>query len=35
MLLAQAALQFQRWTGRAAPLEAMKSAALVIVQERA
>lgn len=35
MLLAQAALQFERWTGRPAPLEAMKSAALFLVQERA
>lgn len=35
MLLAQAALQFERWTGRPAPVEAMKAAALFLVQERA
>jgi 3-dehydroquinate dehydratase/shikimate dehydrogenase len=34
MLLAQAAGQFEAWTGRAAPEEAMKSAALVAIQER-
>jgi 3-dehydroquinate dehydratase/shikimate dehydrogenase len=34
MLLAQAVLQFERWTGRPAPLEAMKSAALYVVQDR-
>ena len=34
MLLAQAAGQFEAWTGRKAPEEAMKSAALVAIQER-
>jgi len=34
MLLAQAALQFEAWTGRPAPMDAMKSAALYLVQER-
>jgi shikimate dehydrogenase len=34
MLLAQAAGQFEAWTGREAPEEAMKSAALVAIQER-
>lgn len=35
MLLAQAAAQFEAWTGLEAPEEAMKSAALVAIQERA
>ena len=35
MLLAQAAGQFEAWTGLPAPEEAMKSAALVAIQERA
>jgi 3-dehydroquinate dehydratase / shikimate dehydrogenase len=35
MLLAQAVPQFEAWTGRQAPLDAMKSAAIVAVQERA
>jgi len=34
MLLAQAALQFEAWTGQPAPMDAMKSAALYIAQER-
>ena len=34
MLLAQAAGQFEAWTGRKAPEEAMKSAALLAIQER-
>jgi shikimate dehydrogenase len=34
MLLAQAAGQFEAWTGLDAPEEAMKSAALVAIQER-
>jgi len=34
MLLAQAALQFEAWTGQPAPMDAMKSAALYLVQER-
>jgi 3-dehydroquinate dehydratase/shikimate dehydrogenase len=34
MLLAQAVEQFQAWTGLEAPLDAMKSAAIVAVQER-
>ncbi len=34
MLLAQAAGQFEAWTGLKAPEEAMKSAALVAIQER-
>ena len=34
MLLAQAAGQFEAWTGWKAPEEAMKSAALVAIQER-
>jgi shikimate 5-dehydrogenase len=34
MLLAQAAGQFEAWTGQEAPDEAMKSAALVAIQER-
>jgi 3-dehydroquinate dehydratase/shikimate dehydrogenase len=34
MLLAQAAGQFEAWTGGKAPEEAMKSAALVAIQER-
>ena len=34
MLLAQAAGQFEAWTGREAPDDAMKSAALVAIQER-
>jgi 3-dehydroquinate dehydratase/shikimate dehydrogenase len=32
MLLAQAALQFEGWTGRPAPLDAMKASALFLVQ---
>jgi 3-dehydroquinate dehydratase / shikimate dehydrogenase len=32
MLLAQAALQFEGWTGRAAPVDAMKASALFLVQ---
>jgi 3-dehydroquinate dehydratase/shikimate dehydrogenase len=35
MLLAQAALQFEGWTGQRAPMEAMKAAALYLVQEQA
>jgi shikimate dehydrogenase len=35
MLLAQAVGQFEAWTGLEAPREAMKSAAIVAVQERA
>jgi 3-dehydroquinate dehydratase / shikimate dehydrogenase len=35
MLLAQAALQFEAWTGQPAPMDAMKSAALYLAQERA
>ena len=35
MLLAQAIPQFEAWTGLEAPLDAMKSAAIVAVQERA
>jgi 3-dehydroquinate dehydratase / shikimate dehydrogenase len=34
MLLAQAAGQFEAWTGREAPEDAMKSAALVAIQEK-
>jgi shikimate dehydrogenase len=34
MLLAQAALQFEGWTGRPAPVEAMKASALFLVQEQ-
>jgi 3-dehydroquinate dehydratase/shikimate dehydrogenase len=34
MLLAQAALQFEFWTGAPAPMDAMKSAALAIAQEQ-
>jgi 3-dehydroquinate dehydratase/shikimate dehydrogenase len=34
MLLAQAALQFEGWTGRPAPMDAMKAAALFLVQEQ-
>jgi shikimate dehydrogenase len=34
MLLAQAALQFEAWTGEKAPVDAMKAAALVRVQEQ-
>ncbi len=34
MLLAQAAVQFETWTGEPAPMEAMRSAALVLVQEQ-
>jgi 3-dehydroquinate dehydratase/shikimate dehydrogenase len=34
MLLAQAAEQFETWTGVEAPLDVMKSAALYLVQER-
>jgi shikimate dehydrogenase len=32
MLLAQAALQFEGWTGQAAPVDAMKASALFLVQ---
>jgi 3-dehydroquinate dehydratase/shikimate dehydrogenase len=35
MLLAQAVEQFEAWTGLTAPLDAMKTAAIVAVQERA
>jgi 3-dehydroquinate dehydratase / shikimate dehydrogenase len=35
MLLAQAAGQFELWTGLPAPMEAMRSAALFAIQERA
>jgi 3-dehydroquinate dehydratase / shikimate dehydrogenase len=35
MLLAQAVQQFEAWTGMEAPLDAMKTAAIVAVQERA
>jgi 3-dehydroquinate dehydratase/shikimate dehydrogenase len=34
MLLAQAALQFEGWTGQRAPMDAMKAAALYLVQEQ-
>ena len=34
MLLAQAATQFEVWTGMAAPVDAMRSAALLLVQTR-
>jgi len=34
MLLAQAALQFEAWTGQSAPMDTMKSAALYLAQER-
>ncbi len=34
MLLAQAAAQFEVWTGHAAPVEAMRSAALLVAQTR-
>jgi 3-dehydroquinate dehydratase/shikimate dehydrogenase len=34
MLLAQAIVQFEAWTGTEAPVEAMKSAALFLVQEQ-
>jgi shikimate dehydrogenase len=34
MLLAQAAGQFEVWTGSAAPIEAMRSAALLLAQTR-
>jgi 3-dehydroquinate dehydratase/shikimate dehydrogenase len=34
MLIAQAVAQFEMWTGLDAPIEAMKSAALVFVQEQ-
>ncbi len=34
MLLAQAAAQFEVWTGSEAPVEAMRSAALLLAQTR-
>jgi shikimate dehydrogenase len=34
MLLAQAAVQFETWTGLEAPADAMKAAALFLVQEQ-
>jgi 3-dehydroquinate dehydratase / shikimate dehydrogenase len=34
MLLAQAAVQFETWTGEKAPLDVMRSAALYVVQEQ-
>jgi shikimate 5-dehydrogenase len=34
MLLAQAAVQFETWTGLEAPLDVMKSTALFLAQEQ-
>jgi shikimate 5-dehydrogenase len=33
MLIAQAAVQFETWTGFEAPVDVMKAAALVLAQE--
>jgi shikimate 5-dehydrogenase len=33
MLIAQAAVQFELWTGMEAPLDVMKSAAIFLAQE--